>query len=48
MPCFPLVPYDPRTPLYSLPELVMRGVGVAAGMVGLAVGLAMMFGERKA
>lgn len=48
MPCFPLVPYDPRTPLYSFPELILRGAGVAMGLVGLAAGIAMMFGERKA
>eukprot|EP00981_Chlorochromonas_danica_P003517 scaffold659_cov192-Ochromonas_danica.AAC.30 len=47
-PCYPLVQYDPSTPIYSLPELVMRGAGVALGVIGLAAGLAMIFtGERK-
>eukprot|EP01039_Chlorochromonas_danica_P006525 gene6524-7196_t len=46
-PCYPLVQYDPSTPIYSLPELVMRGAGVALGVIGLAAGLAMIFtGER--
>ena len=46
-PCYPIEPYDPTTPIYSVPELVVRGVGVALSITGVLVGLAMVFGDRK-
>lgn len=43
----PLQIYDPNSPLYSLPELIIRASGIFAASVGIAVSLALIFGELK-
>eukprot|EP01031_Cornospumella_fuschlensis_P034311 gene34311-41526_t len=45
--CYPLEEFDVRTPIYSITELVARGIGVALGVAGLVAGLAMMVSDRK-
>lgn len=45
--CYPLEEFDIRTPIYSITELVVRGVGVALGVAGLVAGFAMMVSDRK-
>lgn len=46
-PCYPLVSYDPTTPLYSLSEIILRGTGVLIATVGIITGVAMILGDRK-
>lgn len=46
-PCYPLQLYDPVTPIYSAPELLFRGVGIAISALGIVAGLAMIFGDRS-
>mmetsp|Transcript_24421 Transcript_24421/g.40745 ORF Transcript_24421/g.40745 Transcript_24421/m.40745 type:complete len:379 (-) Transcript_24421:131-1267(-) len=46
-PCYPLVEYDPNTPMYSVPEIIGRSVGLLLAAVGLVTGMAMIFGDRK-
>lgn len=46
-PGYPLITYDPKTPLYSLPELIARGTGLVLAAVGIVAGVAMILGDRK-
>ena len=44
---YPLESHDPKTPIFSLPEIIIRGTGVIIAAVGMVVGLAMVLGDRK-
>lgn len=46
-PGYPMQYYDPVTPIYSLTELVIRGVGVTLSVGGFIAGLAMLFSDRQ-
>lgn len=46
-PCFPLQYYDPVTPIYTLPEIIVRGIGITLSLVGVVAGVAMILGDRK-
>lgn len=46
-PCYPLVNYDPKTAMYALPELVVRGTGLLLAAVGIVAGFAMILGDRR-
>lgn len=47
-PCFPLELHNPTDPIYSLPELIVRGVGIFAAAVGIIAGCAMILsGDKK-
>lgn len=46
-PCYPLVNFDAAsTSLYSVPELIARGVGLVLATMGLVAGCAMILGGR--
>lgn len=45
-PGYPMENYDPRTPIYTLTELIVRGVGVTLSIGGIIAGLAMIFSDR--
>ena len=46
-PCYPLVNFDAAsTPLYPVPEVIARGVGLALATMGLVAGCAMILGGR--
>ncbi len=46
-PAYPMENYDPVTPIYTLPELIIRGVGITLAVGGIVVGLAMLLSDRK-
>lgn len=46
-PCYPLQYYDPATPIYTLPELIVRGIGISLSIVGIVAGVAMILGDKK-
>ena len=46
-PCYPLESCDARnTPLFSYPELILRGAGLVLATVGVVAGCAMILGGR--
>lgn len=47
---FPLEEYDPSRPIYSVPEMIIRGAGIALSAVGIIAGVAMLMsgsGKRR-
>ena len=46
-PAFPLELYDPITPIYSLPEVIIRVSGIIVASIGIIAGIAMIIGDRK-
>lgn len=47
-PCYPLVNFDAAsTPLYSVPELLGRALGLTLATVGVVAGCAMILGGRS-
>jgi lysophospholipase len=48
LPCYPLVVYDQTVGIYSMPELIVRGVGIGLSVVSLIAGVVMILGgDRK-
>lgn len=45
-PGYPMQYYDPTTPIYTLPELIIRGVGVTLSVAGIIAGVAMILSDR--
>jgi hypothetical protein len=46
-PVYPLQLYDHRNPIYSWPELIIRGVGVTLSVIGVMAGVAMVLGGGR-
>lgn len=46
-PVYPLTLYDPHHSIVSWPELIVRGVGVTASIIGVVIGVAMILGDRS-
>jgi hypothetical protein len=46
-PVYPLTLYDPHHSIVSWPELIVRGAGVTASIIGVVIGVAMLLGDRS-
>jgi hypothetical protein len=46
-PGFPMQHYDPATPIYTLAELAIRGVGVTLSIAGIIAGVAMILSDKN-